>query len=83
MKVTLHKALQKLGDTASFFSEAKCICLILLITAGVDLHIRHESELPVCRKWGCTGQHTYLITREGFIRVQEFGQAQCTNLYNS
>ena len=24
----------------------------LTIVAGVDLHFKHESELPVCRSWG-------------------------------
>ena len=29
-----------------------CCSHFLTIIAGVDLHYRHESELPVCRNWG-------------------------------
>ena len=29
-----------------------CCSYFLTVIAGVDLHFRHESELPVCQTWG-------------------------------
>ena len=34
-----------------------CCSHFLTIIAGVDLHFRHESELPVCQTWGLNPGH--------------------------
>ena len=44
-----------------------CCSHILTIIAGVDLHFRHESELPVCRTRGLQGEAANHYTNDAGI----------------